>query len=62
MSTIVDRTCYFFTSAVGCIMCDHKTVKELRGKENKIIVDRGTYRTLYLLGMSGVRILKVVYG
>jgi hypothetical protein len=42
-------------------MCDHKTSKEFRKKQNKIIVDCGSYRTQYLLEMSGIRIIKVVY-
>jgi hypothetical protein len=43
-------------------MCDHKSNKELREKQNIIIGDCGSYRTHYLLGMSGTRILKFVYG
>lgn len=43
-------------------MCDHKTSKELRGKRNKAIAVYGSYRTQYLLGISGIDILKVVYG
>jgi len=43
-------------------MCDHKTNKELREKQNKIIGNCGSYRTKYLLGMSVTRILKFVYG
>jgi hypothetical protein len=51
-----------FISVLGYIMCDHKTNKELREMQNKIILDSGSYRTQYLLGMSGIGILKVVYG
>jgi hypothetical protein len=34
-------------------MYDHKTSKDLREKQNKIIIDCGSYWTQYLLGMSG---------
>ena len=43
-------------------MRDQETNKELREKQNKIIGDCGSYRTQYLLGMSGTCILKFVYG
>ena len=43
-------------------MYDHKTSQELREKQNKIIVNCGSYRTQYLLGMNSTRVLIFVYG
>jgi len=43
----------FLTLVLGYKMCNHKTSKELREKQNKFIIDCGSYRTQYLLGMSG---------